>query len=236
MTKLKKELFEFDKNNQKVVFYYGKYLEESIILKFLNYKFENQKSDAKYLRDFAKIFEYDELLEANILIPQEEIVNLKDYYQEVGYQISYFQALQEELRPALKEVIQNMLSPKVITKELISNGPYHGLEDHLEDLGELVYEPLFGDLNLKWKDKPISFIQALLRSLIGFTKYDKKFLKYVVFCNNCDAIFINSTGRTKFCSRRCSVRFGDSKRDNRARYLKEISSLKYSRSRAIDNN
>lgn len=234
MSKFKKNLYEFDKTSEEPLFYHGEYLENSIIFNFLNYEFDKQKSTPQILRDFANIFKYDVLISSELIINEENIEKLHDYYANVGEQVTYFQAIQTELKPVLKEIIQNIVSPLRKKVQKIPIGPYSSIEKHLKNLGELEYCSTNGNLVLIWKYKPTSFLQLILRSLIAVTKYDRSILKYVIFCKQCQKIFINNDGRRIFCSRPCSTKHYDNTRNHEERYAKEISNPNYARCKKID--
>lgn len=234
MSKIKKNLYDYNLENGERIIYHGEYLEESIIFNFLNHNFNKPKQLSEVLRDIKQIFECDNLISSTSIINDDDLLKLTDYHAIVGEQISYFQVIQTELRPILKEIIQNIISPTKKSFKLIPTGPYSSIDIYLNKLGKLEYSSTFGNLVLIWKDKPTSFLQLLLRSLIAVTQYDRNILKYVVFCKQCQKIYINKDGRRTFCSRDCSTKHYDKNRDNVARYAKEISNDKYARSKKID--
>lgn len=234
MSKLKKNLYEFNKTSEEPLFYHGEYLENSIIFNFLNYEFDKQKTTPKLLRDFAKIFERDLMISNTKILCEDEFHKLEDYSAAIEEQISYFQAIQTELRPVLKEIIQDIASPLKKSHKLIPSGPYSSIDKHLNKLGTLEYSSTYGNLVLIWKYKPTSFLQLILRSLIAVTKYDRSILKYVIFCKQCQKIYINNDGRRIFCSRPCSTKHYDNTRNHEERYAKEISNPNYARCKKID--
>lgn len=234
MGKLKKELFEFDKHSEEVLFYHGIYLEDSIVLNFLNLNFETVGKNEKFRNIFLDLFCYDQLLSHTQILSESDFTRMSDYKEEIEEQILYFHSLQEELKKCFSDIYYQINHAN--RGRIIQFGPFSSLRDQISELGDLSYSLIFDDLNLIWKEKPTSFRQLLLRSLVSFFKYDKSVLKYVCICLKCEKIYLNKRGNPKFCSSYCGKIFHEKKRNNKERMALETSDDKYARHKRIKRN
>ncbi len=232
MSKPKKELFEFDKETSELLFDHCEYYENSVLLKFLNYKFNNKILNSNTVKELVSVFDYDQMLSQDTLIEAKHFHLLDDYESNLEQQITYFNLLQEEIRG----IFIHLFSFKRDNKFLIPEGRFQVLENYMLGLGTLRYEIVFGKLHRKWDKNIKSFRQVLLRSMVTFFDGDESILKYLCICQNklCEKIYFNKTGNSKFCIYDCGKNHHDTVRNNKDRYRRELADPDSARSRAID--
>jgi hypothetical protein len=230
--RIKKELFEFNNKTNEILFDYCSYYEDSLILKFLNFKFENKNNEQKNREELIDLFEYDRLLSQSKMLDADSFHLLDDYNNDFQHQVTYFNLLQEEINQVFNEI----LYPKSMPKSLIPNGRFQALETEIQSLGSLRYELIFGELHLKWDDNIKSFRQVLFRSLVEFFKGDKNVLSNLSRCQNkeCRKYYFNKKNNPKFCTPLHGKIANDKNRDQSKRHKFESSRLEYARNRIIE--
>ena len=133
MGRIKKELFELNSKTGEIVFDHCSYYEDSIILKFLNYKFQNKDSDRSNREKLIDLFKYDQMLSQETIIHSENFHLLDDYDNDWQKQVIYFNILQEEIN----NLFSNITMTEKFNTSFISYGCFQSLDSEINNLGGL---------------------------------------------------------------------------------------------------